>query len=707
VSRLLSVALALAFLAAAAWADGASPVTVVLRETEPGRAVLRWRVPEKVAALGAPTPRLPDSCPPVGTRSVTRIPGALVLEQAHSCPDGLDGVELVLELPPLALPSATLLRVELLSGERHAVVLAPGRSSWRIPESPTDRAPPALVRASEAVHAGLALFVARPVHALFLLCLLLLGATAALRAAGAFTAGQLVGALLAASGVALGEVHGDLVLAAAAAVVAAEALRPGASRRGLLPVAAAAGLAHMLAHAGGSALTGALLALGFDAALVVGIGAGALVLRAGSALLHRGEREGPAPRIAAYALASAALALAWITPPTAASAPVPAPRALLPDLLPSGPSRPQAFLTVDAFEVRLEVLVRPGALAEELALPAGGVLAVEAQDAVLERARELVASRARVTIDGEPAVASDWRASFLTLDDRGALPRPEPVSEPLETALLGVTAVHTTPNTPREATLAWSGLGGAGHLPVTTADPEAVRQGSLAADTDDVRWVNELSEDPAPRVRATEVRPRTGWLPVGALAALTLGLAASLAAARRGRGTVSLALVRASLAGALLLAPAPRAAWRVPLPAREVPEPERAERILAGLLPNVYRALEFPTESAVYDRLALSVTGETLGDVYLQHRRAVVTEERGGARVRIQAVELAEVSNMEPAPGGDGFTADAAWTVGGTVTHFGHRHFRQNRYEARLVVVPVDGAWRIHALELTDERRVR
>ena len=73
-----------------------------------------------------------------------------------------------------------------------------------------------------------------------------------------------------------------------------------------------------------------------------------------------------------------------------------------------------------------------------------------------------------------------------------------------------------------------------------------------------------------------------------------------------------------------------------------------AKRILSRVLPNVYRAFEFPTESAAYDRLALSVTGDTLTEVYLEHRRAVTMEERGGARARVEAVEVVEVDSVEP-----------------------------------------------------------
>jgi hypothetical protein len=81
-------------------------------------------------------------------------------------------------------------------------------------------------------------------------------------------------------------------------------------------------------------------------------------------------------------------------------------------------------------------------------------------------------------------------------------------------------------------------------------------------------------------------------------------------------------------------------------------------------------------------------------------------EERGGARARVDAVELLEVGAVASADGG-GFHVDASWTVGGTVTHFGHRHFRQSRYDAHVNLAPVDGTWKIHSINVLDIERVR
>ena len=99
------------------------------------------------------------------------------------------------------------------------------------------------------------------------------------------------------------------------------------------------------------------------------------------------------------------------------------------------------------------------------------------------------------------------------------------------------------------------------------------------------------------------------------------------------------------------------------------------------------------------------VTGEQLVDVYLESRRALELESRGGALVRTDEVVVRDVRSVRRTNDG-GFELDAVWTVGGSVNHFGHEHFRQNRYDAFITVVPSGDTWKIAGVELIDERRV-
>ena len=48
----------------------------------------------------------------------------------------------------------------------------------------------------------------------------------------------------------------------------------------------------------------------------------------------------------------------------------------------------------------------------------------------------------------------------------------------------------------------------------------------------------------------------------------------------------------------------------------------------------------------------------------------------------------------------------ATWTVIGSVGHWGHIHQRQNQYQARLHVAPIEGEWKLVGLDILEEKRL-
>jgi hypothetical protein len=135
------------------------------------------------------------------------------------------------------------------------------------------------------------------------------------------------------------------------------------------------------------------------------------------------------------------------------------------------------------------------------------------------------------------------------------------------------------------------------------------------------------------------------------------------------------------------------------------PSTERTSVILDGLLTNVYRAFDVRDESRVYDRLATSVTGDQLSQVYLENRRALELENRGGAQANVEEVELLSVNKVTTSENG-GFVADAIWTVSGSVSHFGHTHYRRNKNHALVTFVEDGDVWKIRGIELIEENRL-
>ncbi|MBW2493453.1 MAG: hypothetical protein JRE43_01780 [Deltaproteobacteria bacterium] len=126
--------------------------------------------------------------------------------------------------------------------------------------------------------------------------------------------------------------------------------------------------------------------------------------------------------------------------------------------------------------------------------------------------------------------------------------------------------------------------------------------------------------------------------------------------------------------------------------------------VMSGLLHNIYRAFDYREEERIYDTLERSVTGDLLTEIYLEARSGLELANQGGARVKVKEIELVEFE-ARPARSG-GFSALATWNVAGSVGHWGHVHQRRNQYRAELDVAPVDGAWKLVALEILEEERL-
>jgi hypothetical protein len=708
-------------------ADVGPPAHMQITEREPGLYAVQWRVPKVLPPRAVPAPELPETCSAAGDREVQDQGGAWLFTREWRCETSLAGQVVGMRYPFPDLALTTVVRVDLLSGDRFAHVLTPGEGPWRLPEGTA--APDLVLGARRALVAGVSHVLGSWIHLAFLLVLGLLGGfRQPIRLVSAFTLGQVAGALGAGLTTGISSVPAELGFAVAVALLAREALRPAEERHRLSALAAAAGLVHGLGIAamlaGGlgdesSRLAAQLLAvLGMDTAHLVG----AVGVTALWAFLARRPAGVRIQKPVAYAAGAAGVALA-IT--LAVSGGVAEPGAVAPSLqlgdgsaasptagvagsrrvAPSVPDAPiQSFLSVEPFEVRHETMLRLAGLAEQLGLDVESTLEVTAQPAVAERLTELVLGSAKVQVDGEFPEALVRRVDFMTVDPTGALPRPNPVPEPVAAAVVGVVVAYPIIGVPDEVSLDWDPFP-TDMIPATVIDPESVASSTLSAGEPSLIWENVLAEDPIPTVAAVEVEPVRLPVPLLSLPLLALSAMLLVAGIRGRRRTLNLAIARVALAMAFLVGPLVQTAVALPGSAGRTPSERQARRILAGLLPNIYRALEFRDEATIYDRLAVSVTGETLTEVYLEQRRALEIEERGGAQARVEAVEVLEAREIESR--NTGFAVRSTWTVGGMVTHFGHRHFRQNRYDARIGIVADAGSWKIQSIEVLEQERVR
>jgi len=726
----VGVALAAVVLASPAAADDVRPIQIQIREREPNAFLVQWRVPKLLPIQAMPQPVLPVECVPEGERVLLDQQATWINQQAYRCEGGLAGRAVGIHYPIRDPQLTTVVRVELLSGERFAHAFAPAEESWLVPNVEAGSVAAWLDGAASAVLAGARHMVGNWAHLAFLLAISLLGgALGAARLATGFAIGQLGAVAVAAVLGPADPLLPEVLAAIAVALLAREALRASAPVARLVGLSAAGGLFHgvslssVLPTADATWSLLLLLVLGMDAVLL----ALALAVSWSARVIARRWQPTWTRAALAYAAGTTAVATAAVLalePPqlevplqddgarlpgigamAGAGSATPGSRRLAPQV---SDAPVQSFLAIEPFELRHEVLVRLAALAEVAGVTSDQlVLAVEDQDSVAARIGAYVSSRIGVTIDGVAAAGTLDRIDYLTVDPLGVLPRQAPVAEPVDEAMVGVTIVHLVPGVPDSVTLSWNEFSDAvPSVPATVIDPESSGSVMLRPDAATVRWENTLLENPIPTVSSVAVEPPTVPAPLLSLPIVLATLALGVIAARGHRRPLALAGARVTLAATFVVAPVAQVAVPVPFGIGSVPSERAARRILAGVLPNVYRAFEFRDEATVYDRLALTVTGESLTNAYLEHRRALVMEERGGARARVDAVEVVGVDDIRPVDGG-GFEGRAVWTVGGTVTHFGHRHFRQNRYDARVALESVAGNWKIGTIEVLEEERLK
>ena len=131
-----------------------------------------------------------------------------------------------------------------------------------------------------------------------------------------------------------------------------------------------------------------------------------------------------------------------------------------------------------------------------------------------------------------------------------------------------------------------------------------------------------------------------------------------------------------------------------------------ATRIFQGLHRNIYNAFDAPSQSAVYDALAESLTGAMLEEVYLQVHGSMVAQEDGDVSVQIRRVRPLS-SDVHPLQnGGPGFQVRYRWRVIGTITHHAHKHARVNECQALYTVTKDKVGWRISNVEIEAQQRV-
>ena len=373
------------------------------------------------------------------------------------------------------------------------------------------------------------------------------------------------------------------------------------------------------------------------------------------------------------------------------------------------------FLYVEPYEVRHEILTRVKDLEEwmDLGLRGDEFIEVDELEPLKQRIGEFMLARNKVQIDGEDGNPILDRTNYVTVGIKGIQIVELPERMEISTAIVGVILTYITDGIPQEVTVDWELFTDqVQRVPATSTDPAGPLPTYVSPDDNVHTWTNYLKNYKIPTVAEVSVAGSLGTVEIPAVSTASgaLGLIALsfLLGRLRTGGDKRWPLIATVVLGAGVLAAWPHARLSIDRPAALAGtlDAESTNMLVETLLKNVYRAFDFREEDDVYDKLALTVSGELLADIYLQSRQSFAVQQAGGAQAKVQEVAIQEAVATRRDDDGLGYDVRAKWTAMGTVGHWGHTHIRQNLYDAVLTIEAVDGSWKIKGMEVLEESRI-
>jgi hypothetical protein len=374
-----------------------------------------------------------------------------------------------------------------------------------------------------------------------------------------------------------------------------------------------------------------------------------------------------------------------------------------------------SFLYIEPYEVRHEILARVKDLAAwiDLGLRSDEFIEADENDPLKKRVGEFFLKRDKTLIDGKNFRPILDRVSFVKYSTTASVFVEQPERLPINNTMVGVIITYLTKGMPQEVKNHWDLWSDRIQKVSTDAiDPAGGLPSFVTPEENVLIWNNFLKTYHAPTVAKIEVDESLTKMKIPLATALCLlavvPLGWQIAKRRKNAGSIGLhiGLAVVLIVASVVLYPFLKVAVAKPAALASQMTDKDAVAVLNSLLKNIYRSFDFREEEDVYDRLATSVSGDLLSEIYLQNRKSLVVTQAGGARARVKAVEILEVDVKSLADHPLGRLFHAKWTATGTVGHWGHIHMRKNQYEANITVEPVDGAWKITGLELLEEKRI-
>ena len=374
-----------------------------------------------------------------------------------------------------------------------------------------------------------------------------------------------------------------------------------------------------------------------------------------------------------------------------------------------------SFLYVEPYEVRHEVLTRVKDLEEwmDIGLRGDEYIEIDELETLKQRVGEFFLTKNSVRIDGQVGKPILDRTNYVKVGLSGIQLLEQPERLEISTAIVGVIITYLTDGIPEEVTVDWELFTDQiQQVPATATDPAGPLPTFLTP-TDNVhKWTNYLKNYRLPTVQEVSIAESLGVLkiPMVSLFCLVLLLPAGWQFSKRAGngGALTIPIVAAValvVIGALSFPYARVSIARPAAIAGNLDDPQ-ATALLEALLKNVYRAFDFREEEDVYDKLAISVIGDLLADIYLENRRSFAVQAAGGAQAKVKEVNVRHASAKRLDGSPLRYALRGQWTAMGSVGHWGHVHTRQNLYDAIVTIEAIDATWKITELEVIEENRI-
>jgi len=374
-----------------------------------------------------------------------------------------------------------------------------------------------------------------------------------------------------------------------------------------------------------------------------------------------------------------------------------------------------SFLYVEPHEVRHEVLIRVKDLEEwmDLGLRGNEYIEIDELDGLKQRISAFLLSKNIVKVDGEALKPILDRSNYVTVGISGIQIMEQPQRLEISTAIVGVIIAYLTEGMSQQVTVDWELFTDqVQQVPATATDPAGPLPTFLTPDDNVHTWTNYLKNYTPPTVAQVAVKDTVNKLsiPLGSLFGLILFIMALwwLWHRRQHQQPYRTPLLTAIAGMVIAVVTFPYTQFSINRPTALISRlsNDESELIMHSLLKNVYRSFDFRDESDVYDKLALSVQGDLLEEIYLQNRKSFAVKKAGGAQARVKEIEILDAGAEPLSSDGKGFGVKAKWTAQGSVGHWGHVHTRKNYYDAMVNVEVIDGHWKITSLELLEEKRL-